>query len=122
MGHSASSAREALREAIAQIEGSGERTPPGRVRGAQWSILDHHEHDGRRYIVAVETTRVGLAALSFREREVVAAAAAGQSNKIIAYDLSLSDSTVRVLLSRAAQKLGVKRRRELVAVYLAYLR
>jgi DNA-binding NarL/FixJ family response regulator len=52
--------------------------------------------------------------LSQREREVVLRALRGQENKIIAHELRLAPSTVRVLLVRAAAKVGVRSRRELV--------
>jgi len=116
--------RAALRRAAAEMERSGEApTKPWRA-GACWSIVDRHEDRGRRYIVAVEVapSSTGPDALTSRERQVVAAAAAGRSNKVIAYDFGLSDSTVRVLLARSAKKLGVKRRTEVVARYLALAR
>jgi DNA-binding NarL/FixJ family response regulator len=53
--------------------------------------------------------------LTAREREIVERAMLGSHNKEIAYDLGLSDSTIRVLVSRAAYKLGVRTRRELLA-------
>ncbi len=54
-------------------------------------------------------------ALTRREQEVLAAAARGHHNKLIAYDLGLAHSTVRVLLHRAATKLGAGSRSEAVA-------
>lgn len=56
----------------------------------------------------------GLHALTSREREVVAYAALGHSNKVIAYELGLAESAVAMRLSRAAKKLGVRRRVELI--------
>ena len=53
--------------------------------------------------------------LTQREREIVAQAASGSSNKEIAQQLGISDATVRVLMSRAANRLGVRRRKELLA-------
>jgi DNA-binding CsgD family transcriptional regulator len=52
--------------------------------------------------------------LSAREREVVEHALSGIETKVIAYDLGLAHSTVRVLLARAAAKLGVNSRRALL--------
>jgi DNA-binding CsgD family transcriptional regulator len=73
-------------------------------------------------VVAVENVRVAPtpAVLSARERQVVAAAVTGRTNKLIAYELGLSDSTVRVLLGRAKRKLELRTRRELVALYAAH--
>ncbi|MEO6095410.1 MAG: helix-turn-helix transcriptional regulator [Fibrobacteria bacterium] len=48
----------------------------------------------------------GLELLSPRERQVAALAELGRSNKVIAYELGLGHSTVRVLLARAAGKPG----------------
>ena len=52
--------------------------------------------------------------LTQREREVVALAAAGRSNKCIAYELEMAHSTVRVLCHRAMRKLGVSNREALI--------
>jgi DNA-binding CsgD family transcriptional regulator len=57
----------------------------------------------------------GFSKLAEREREVVAFLALGRSTKVIAYELGISDSTVRVLLRRARGKLNVKTRGELIA-------
>jgi len=52
--------------------------------------------------------------LSERERQAVSLAALGQSNKLIAYELGVSLSTVSAYLARAAAKLGVSTRVGLV--------
>jgi DNA-binding CsgD family transcriptional regulator len=57
----------------------------------------------------------GLGWLSPREREVVIRALRGDDNKVIAYDLGLAPSTVRVLLVRASTKIGARSRKELLA-------
>jgi DNA-binding CsgD family transcriptional regulator len=49
-----------------------------------------------------------------REREVVALAVTGHENKDIAYRLGLAYSTIRVLMARAASKIGAKSRQELI--------
>lgn len=64
---------------------------------------------------AATSKRVGLDALTAREREVVQRAVSGNSNKSIAFDLGIADATVRVLLWRAYGKLGVRSRRDLIA-------
>jgi DNA-binding CsgD family transcriptional regulator len=82
----------------------------------RWTLIDRYERDGKRYIVASSNTVQSpeVTALSEREREVVALAAIGRSNKFIAYELGLAHSTVRVLCSRAMVKLGVRSRAELI--------
>jgi DNA-binding NarL/FixJ family response regulator len=48
--------------------------------------------------------------LSPRERQILALVTGGCSAKEVAYDLGLSDATVRVLYARAMKKLGRSRR------------
>lgn len=55
--------------------------------------------------------------LSGREREVFRQAAAGLSNKEVADRLAISQATVKAHLTRIFQKLGLRRRSELVAAY-----
>jgi DNA-binding CsgD family transcriptional regulator len=45
---------------------------------------------------------------------VVQHALLGHRNKVIAYDLGLAASTVRVLIARAAAKVGARSRQELL--------
>jgi DNA-binding CsgD family transcriptional regulator len=116
-------ARDALRTATVefsrmQVDGATDclaRTP--RV-GVRWTLLDAFTADGKRFVVARENLAAvsGLALLSERERQVVAALSVGQSTKEVAYDLGISASTARVLLSRALAKLGIGSRRELISV------
>jgi len=120
-------AQDALRAAAVRIDrarGKIRTSDPERALdgwkalvAARWTLLDHFESDGRRYILARENEPVpaGAAAeLSARERQVLANAALGRSNKEIAYALGLAPSTVRVLLTRAARKLGASSRAELL--------
>jgi Bacterial regulatory proteins, luxR family len=74
-----------------------------------WSLVDHFDTDGRRHLVAHrnDPSTPDPRALTERERQVVAYADLGQSNKLIAYQLGLSVSTVGVLLARARTKLRV---------------
>jgi DNA-binding CsgD family transcriptional regulator len=88
------------------------------VRG-EWSLVDWYDHDGKRFLLAQENripTPVKRA-LTSREEQVVACAAMGHSNKLIAYDLGLSTGTVAVTLGRAARKLGVSGRVALVRAF-----
>jgi DNA-binding CsgD family transcriptional regulator len=88
---------------------------------ARWSLVDHFESDGKRYLLAHanESAVSGFAALTAREKQALGFAALGHSNKLIAYELGIAASTVAVLLHRAARKLGSAGRRDLIARYLA---
>jgi DNA-binding CsgD family transcriptional regulator len=92
---------------------------PGLV-GSRWSMIDVFELNGNRYIVARENVPrpASIEALTLRERQIVAYAALGHDNKVIAYDLGIAHSTVKVLMARAANKIGAKSRSELIASYL----
>ena len=90
---------------------------------SEWSLVDWFDSDGKRYLLAQDNRVPSPAAavtskerkrLSDRERQIVACAAMGHSNKLIAYDLGLSTGTVSVLLRRAATKLGVGSRVALI--------
>lgn len=83
---------------------------------ARWTLVEAYQQGGARYVVARENRPAlrGLAALSERERQVVTYLALGRSTKEIAYALGISDSTVRVLLSRAATRLRVRSRQQLI--------
>ncbi|MFT3710135.1 MAG: LuxR C-terminal-related transcriptional regulator [Archangium sp.] len=85
---------------------------------SRWALLDEFDTDGKRFVVAVENappTRARTKELSERELQVLTAAHFGHSNKVIAYELGLAASTVRVLLHRAAQKLGAKTREQAIS-------
>jgi DNA-binding NarL/FixJ family response regulator len=53
--------------------------------------------------------------LSEREHQVMTQAHLGHTDKVIAYELGLSASTVRVLRHRAMRKLGATTRKEALA-------
>lgn len=124
-------ARGALKEAAVAIDrarGSLRRIDADSALGSwmglvdgRWSLVDKFDTDGKRYVLARRNEpRVdGLSLLTERERAVVAYAAMGHANKVIAYDLGIAHSTVRVLLARAASKLGVRSRAGLVAAVRA---
>ena len=84
----------------------------------KWSLVDHFDHDGRRYLVARENTpptRQPLnSPLSQREQQVVSLAALGHSNKLIAYELGIAPSTGGGYLRTAALKLGAASRVALI--------
>ncbi|MDQ3033769.1 MAG: helix-turn-helix transcriptional regulator, partial [Myxococcota bacterium] len=118
-------AREALRQAAIDID----RARTSNVRGTdealelwralhlgRWSVLDTFDTDGRRFLVARENAPAADPApsLSRREQQVLDLLALGHSNKVIAYDLGISVSSVATHLRRAATKLGVVGTRELI--------
>jgi DNA-binding CsgD family transcriptional regulator len=130
-GESSDATLDALKDAakaMARARGSSRHAdPPGAVEAwkalvsGRWTLLDHFDHDGKRYIVAVrndpQVPTVGE--LSPREAQVVAYAAQGHSNKPIAYELGIAPSTVAMHLSTAGAKLGAKSRVELIRVWRA---
>ncbi|MBX3270523.1 MAG: helix-turn-helix transcriptional regulator [Sandaracinaceae bacterium] len=81
----------------------------------RWTLLDQFDSDGRRFVVALPNAPGSTApAFSRREAQILAELARGRSNKEIAYALGLSASTVATVVARAARKLGVESRVELV--------
>ena len=82
----------------------------------RWTTVDWFDTDGRRYVLALPNSPnvSDPRGLSKRERQVVAYAAMGQSNKLIAYRLGLSGSRVSLLLRSAMRKMGTKTRAHLV--------
>jgi hypothetical protein len=78
----------------------------GLVAG-RWSLVDRFERDGRRYLVAHKNDPATRdpRGLTERERQVLGYADLGRSNKLIAYELGLSASTVGVILMNARAKL-----------------
>jgi DNA-binding CsgD family transcriptional regulator len=127
-------ARAALARAVVAIDrarGRQRRTDPDGALAAwkglvdaRWSLVDEFESDGKRYVVARENEPhvMQLAALSKRERQVVGYVALGHTSKLIAYELGIADSTVRVLLRRAMRRLNVTSREALVAKLIASAR
>jgi len=83
----------------------------------RWTLIDHFERDGKHYVIAQENSPEARAPvkLSEREQQVADLAALGRSNKVIAYELGIAHSTVRVLLGRACARLGAHTRSELIA-------
>jgi DNA-binding CsgD family transcriptional regulator len=108
--------RERVRDIAAKDAQRVVRSLKGLV-DARWTLVDHYETDGKRYVLARENAPkpLGPARLSLREQQVVALAALGRTNKLIAYELGLAYSTVRVLIARACLKVGATNPSELVA-------
>jgi DNA-binding CsgD family transcriptional regulator len=120
-------ARESLARAVRTIEqarGRLRETSADRALAlwdalvsGRWSVIDHTEADGRR-VMLIRRNEPGARdpkALAPGERDVVAFAALGHSNKHIAYLLGLSPTTVATHLAGALAKLGLRSRRELIA-------
>lgn len=93
----------------------------GLVNG-RWSLVESIDSDGRRFVVAKEN-RVAPTnsprTLSGRQAAVVHLAAQGHTNKLIAYELGLSEASIATHLRRAARIAGVASRVELVQWALA---
>jgi DNA-binding CsgD family transcriptional regulator len=110
-------ARESIRNALIRIDAARAAHADDEVRAVElwtalfagrWSLVEHFESDGRRYFLAFRNDpKVARSrSLTPRERQVVTYSAMGRSNKLIAYELGLSPSTVAKHLERARQKLG----------------
>lgn len=124
-------AREALRGAAVAIDRLRTRAArtgdaDGAIQGwkglvsGRWSLVDHFERDGRRFFVARRNDpRIEPGALTLRELQVAGFAALGHSNKLIGYEMGLSESTVATHLMRAAKKLGVRSRAGLIRHFRA---
>jgi DNA-binding NarL/FixJ family response regulator len=110
-------ARESLRSGVLALErarGPLRRSNPEQaVRiwqalvAGRWSLLDHFDSDGRRFVVAHRNDAEvpDARGLTHRECQVLAHLALGRSNKMIAYELGLSTSTVAGHLASARAKL-----------------
>jgi len=120
------SAGRTARERIRKSAAGAEREPWGTalpldgfhpLTAARWTVVDRFEENGHHYVVARENhgSAVGFEVLTERERQVVVQAALGSSNKEIASRLGISAATVRVLMARAANRLGVHGRKPLLA-------
>ena len=114
--------REYLRTAVRDMERA--RTRRGRTaphvalemwKGlylGQWSLVDHFDSDGRRYLLARRNSGPGRTGgpLQRRQAQVLFHVAAGLSNKEVAHKLGISESTVGTHLSRALQAIGLRSR------------
>lgn len=90
---------------------------------ARWSLVDQFESDGKRYVLAYSNppSSPGPVGFTDREREIVALAMLGRAPKLIAYELGLAPSTVRVHLTNASRKLGVRTLNDLITRYRAWM-
>src|SRR5262245_1957402 len=94
--------------------------PSPRAWTRAWTMVAEFSDGAERYVLL----RLGDATetLTKRERQILARAALGATNKVIAYDLGLSDSTVRVHIARACAKLGVETRGQAIEAMRARAR
>jgi DNA-binding NarL/FixJ family response regulator len=73
----------------------------------RWSIVDHCDRDGRRYLLAVENPpkEADSKSLTAREVQILSRVALRHSLKLVSYELGLSHSTVSGQLQSALRKL-----------------
>lgn len=114
-GEAASSDRERLRDAVvarerARLRGAEEDAIAGwtALVDGRWSLVDHFERAGRRYVVAIPNPPDVRAPrrLTEMERAVLALVLLGRSNKAVAYELGIGVGTVSAHLRAGRRKLG----------------
>jgi DNA-binding CsgD family transcriptional regulator len=122
-------ARTALRDAARRIDAARTRNKRADAEerlalwnalvDGKWSLLERFDTDGRRLFVARRNEPAARRDLSLsdEERKVVALAAIGRPQKVIAYELGLTDSMVSTALRRAMAKLGVSSRSALIELH-----
>lgn len=88
------------------------------VRG-RWSIVDHFDTDGRRFVVARRNDPrfADLRGLAARERQVAEFVGLGRTTKEIAYLLGVGESAVGNAAHKAQAKLGLCSRAELATFF-----
>jgi DNA-binding NarL/FixJ family response regulator len=108
--------RDALRTAVLQRERvrAGKRSSdtalwPALILG-QWTLIDRFDSAGARYLLVVRNPPGCLLfhTLTTREHRVVEAQARGDSNKVIAIELGVSEPTVSRAAHSALTKLGFR--------------
>lgn len=89
----------------------------------RWTLLDHFDTDGRRFLVARKNPPDLMApiALDPRERMVASAVALGHPQKLVCYELGLTPVTVSRTLRSALGKLGLRSAAELASVLGAFV-
>jgi DNA-binding CsgD family transcriptional regulator len=126
-GAERASLRDAAR-AIDRARGRMRRAEPdeaialwqGLVDGS-WSLVNHVDTDGRRYLFAKHNAPQARRwrDLTERERQILAYAAEGHAHKMIAYELGIGVPTIARCLKSAARKVGAASRIELIRAYRA---
>lgn len=83
----------------------------------RWTLVDTFERDGKRYLIARHNAPAStpIPELTVRETQVAVFTAVGHPNKMIAYELGLSESSIATYLRRALVKLRLPDRLALAA-------
>jgi DNA-binding CsgD family transcriptional regulator len=118
-------ARRSLQKAVRNLEqvraslqeASSTAAVGGRLSAPGWTTVARFREGGARYIVIRQSHASGVAVLTDAERAVVENMARGLSTKEAACALGVDAATVRVLLMRAARRLGVRDRRGLINLW-----
>lgn len=95
-----------LRKVVALILSGGTYIPS--------EIFGSEAHDGNQ----VRDKKDAQHELTQREKEVLSLVAQGLSNKAIAYQIALSENTVRVHVARLMKKIGVSNRTQAASMFL----
>jgi DNA-binding CsgD family transcriptional regulator len=112
--------------AVDRARGALRRTDPDRAVAiwtglvdGRWTLVDHFDHDGRRFVVAKRNPPDAREwhTLTENERAVLHYAAHGHPHKLIAYELGITVATVAGRLASAARKVGAESRLDLVRAY-----
>lgn len=84
----------------------------------RWSLVDHFDTDGRRFLVARRNApnAPAIGGLSEREGCVARLAALGHPNKVIAYELGMSSRQAAADLATAMAALGARSRFDLIRI------
>jgi DNA-binding NarL/FixJ family response regulator len=125
-----SQSRERLASRVAAIEGSRlrrRRREPDAINDwealvdGRYSLVPRDDRDGKRYYLLVVNGPAPQAHARFttREIDVLRMSARGFTGKGIAYSLGLTPASVSVALGRAAAKVGLRSRVQLVEVAAA---
>ena len=119
-------AADVLRRAARRVDrarGGLRRQDPGGALAAwralvsgRWSVVDWFDTDRRRLVLAIPNPPevIDPRGLTAQECQVVTYAVLGETNKLIAYRLGLSQGRVSGLLRSAIKKLGLRSRAQLV--------
>ena len=89
---------------------------------ATWSVVAEVDDGADRWVVAKRNPSTVLplpGSLSQRETQVMSLLLLGRTQKVVAYELGIAHSTVRVLVSRALTKVGAKNVEEVRARFVS---